>query len=209
LPGRYALFWINGPTVEEMRHNGPLHLRSGGIVGYLWGREGWGAATTVVRPEDSQSGVCPAWLHIGTGRVRPPSQPGPDGMYSVGFRRRMARGERPTGGLGEEPFVPLGHVLVVLLLKVGRNVLAERARWVACAEGPVFHALGLGHGRDPGPPFRRDRRQGVWLNHVGQLHGEGLAVQHPARGVGAAGTVQVAHGDVKPVCVGLVGVVRT
>jgi hypothetical protein len=91
VPARYGVFWNNGPSVEGIRScSRGLWLRRQGLVGYLGGLfDDWGAATTTVSPEDCRLGVCPAWLHIGTGRVRHPSEPDKDGFYRVSFRRRM------------------------------------------------------------------------------------------------------------------------
>jgi hypothetical protein len=89
-PGKkYTLFWENGPTVEQIRHGYHPVVRANGLVGYLGGRENWGAVLVVIGPSDVGAALCPAWgeFHAGGADLFP--QPDADGFWSLTFSHRL------------------------------------------------------------------------------------------------------------------------
>ena len=86
----FTVYWTNGPTVEGIRHGWHPIVRSGGLVGYLGGREGWGVAMSVVGPSDVGAAVCPAWGEFHAGGADLPAEPDDDGYSSLTFTHRLA-----------------------------------------------------------------------------------------------------------------------
>ena len=86
---KYALYWMNGPSVEGIRHGWHPLVRSGGLVGYLGGRENWGAAMSVVGPSDVYAAVCPAWGEFHAGGADLPSEPDADGYWRLTYTHRL------------------------------------------------------------------------------------------------------------------------
>lgn len=86
---KYALYWMNGPSVEGIRHGRHPLVRSRGLVGYLGGRENWGAAMSVAGPSDVYAAVCPAWGEFHAGGADLPSEPDADGYWRLTFTHRL------------------------------------------------------------------------------------------------------------------------
>jgi hypothetical protein len=86
----FAVYWMNGPSVEAVRHGWHPLVRRGGLIGYLGGRDGWGVCHSVAGSSDVRAGVCPAWGEFHMEGPEVPTSPGADGLYRIRYRRRMA-----------------------------------------------------------------------------------------------------------------------
>lgn len=86
---KFALYWMNGPSVEEIRHGYHPRVRPNGLVGYLAGRENWGVAMVVVGSPDVGAAVCPAWGEFHAAGPDLPSDPDKDGYWCSTFSHRM------------------------------------------------------------------------------------------------------------------------
>ena len=86
---RYALYSMNGPTVEAIRHGWHPKVRHNGLVGYLGDRMDWGVAMSVIGPSDVGAAVCPAWGEFHAAGADLSSEPDADGYWRLSVAHRV------------------------------------------------------------------------------------------------------------------------